>query len=134
MVQVCWDRDVNYNQAFLNAAVENQLIMQSVNLKDVFAEIADNPSVWLIDVVIAFGRALSMKLNCVCFNCLQVSNVRIAFSPTAPYIRFTARGSVMTCEVEFTDKSEPFVSFESQRPQAQVCSLCPLCKSNLILL
>ena len=94
---MCWDRDVNYNQIFLASTIENQLIMKSVHLHHVFAEVADNPDVDLVE---------------------------IAMSPQPPYLRFTAHGSLMTCEVDFMDKSEPFVSFESQSEQRQVRQSC----------
>ena len=93
--QLCWDRDLNYNQLFLDSAVQNQLIIKSHYLKDVFSEVADNP---------------------------DVSSIEISMTSTAPFLRFSAVGSLMTCEVDFMDKAEPFVQFESLRPQTLVRS------------
>ena len=91
--QVCWDHEVNYNELFLDSPVQSQLIMKSVHLKDLFVEVADNP---------------------------ESDAIEMAMSVSAPYLCLTARGSLMTCEVDFTDKAEAFVSFECRSPHTQV--------------
>lgn len=92
-VQVCWDMGVNYNQEFLRTPVESEVIMKSANLKDVFVELADTA---------------------------DVTHVDLSFGPTAPFFCLTAKGSWMSCEIDFNDKSEAFLSFCSKRPQRQV--------------
>jgi cell cycle checkpoint protein len=86
------ESDIDYNATFRSSDELNKLIIKSDCLRDAFTELAETPGATSISVLI---------------------------SPTAPFFRLTADGSIGSCRIDFTKTSETFRHFQSDQEQEQ---------------